>query len=157
MDGLQGQALAEEALRVFRIIEAKYPTGITIPQLEEELRAQRVRIASDNYVTALRSALNGSQKRGTWHNFGDGVWRPGSGVSQMEDGLTGKSLADALYSFVVERYPNCEFHYEKARLELIKSGVAVKGTGSTMRGALVGSPDRFEPVVGKRGYWRWKK
>ena len=157
MDGLQGQALAEEALRVFRIVEAKYPTGITIAELEEELRAQRVRIASDNYITALGSALNASQKRGTWFRVGEGIWRPGSGLSQMENGLSGKPLADALYPFVVERYPNREFHYEKARLELVKSGVAVKGTGSTMRGALVGSPDRFEPVIGKRGYWRWKK
>ena len=157
MDGLKGQALADEALRVFRIVEAKYPTGITIAELEEELRAQRVRIASDNYVTALRSALNASEKRGTWFGNGEGMWRPGSGVSQMDGGLSGKALAEVLYPFAVERYPNREFHYETVRLELVKSGVAVKGTGSTTRAALTGSPDRFEPVIGKRGYWRWKK
>jgi hypothetical protein len=156
MGGLTGQALALEALRVFRHVEGKYPSGITIEELEYELRVQDVRIESDNYITALRSALNASQKGGTWRLVDAGMWLPGNGVSKTETGLTGKVLAGALYVFVRDRYPDHVFHYETARVGLEKTGVLVKGTGSTTLGALNGAGDRFERVVGRRGYWRWK-
>lgn len=157
MDGLKGQALADEAVCGFQIVEGKYPTGITVPELEEELRGQRVRIESDNYLTALFSALNASERRGIWRKVDDGRWMPGSGVSKMDSGLSGRALADALYALVVSRYRGREFHHETAREQLEKTGTDVNGTGSTTRSALTGPPDRFEPVIGKRGYWRWKK
>jgi hypothetical protein len=156
MVGLTGQALAVEALRVFRRVEGKYPSGITIEELEYELRVQDVRIESDNYITALRSALNASQKGGTWRLVDAGMWLPGNGVSKTDTGLTGKALADALYAFVCDRYPDHVFHYETARVGLEKTGVPVKGTGSTTLSALNRAGDRFERVVGRRGYWRWK-
>ena len=156
MSGLTGQVLADEALRVYRLREARYPTGITIDELELELRQQGVRIDSDNHLTALRSALNGSQKRGTWRLADAGMWQPGDGVSKTESGLTGKALAAALYDYVRVRYPDHVFHYEEVRVGLERTGVEVKGTGSTTRGALSGAPDRFEQVTGRRGYWHWK-
>jgi hypothetical protein len=156
MSGFKGQALAEEALRIYRLRAERYSTGITIDELEYELRLLGVRIASDNHLIALRSALNASQKRGTWLLVDSGTWLPGAGVSKTETGLTGKALASALYEFVREKYPDHVFHYEAAREGLERTGVDVKGTGSTTRGALVGAGDRFEPVVGRRGYWRWK-
>jgi hypothetical protein len=65
-----------------------------------------------------------------------------------------------VYSFVRERYPNDRvFHYEQAKEALMKTGVRINGsaTGPTMRKALAGSPDRFEPVTSHgRGWWRWK-
>ncbi len=71
MEGLSGHPLAEEALRVYRLVEAKYPTGISVDDLEYELRVHGVRVASDNHITALRSALNASQKKGTWRRTFD--------------------------------------------------------------------------------------
>lgn len=73
-----------------------------------------------------------------------------------ETGLTGKALADALYDFVRDRYPNHVFHYEAAREALQKTGVDVKGTGATTRGALKGAGDRFEKLPDRTGRWRWK-
>ncbi len=156
MSGLKGQALAETALRVFRLREQTYPSGIAVDDLEREMRLQGVVIASDNDITALRSALNASQAKGTWRLVDAGLWLPGNGISKGSSGLSGKALAAALYDFVRVRYPGHEFHYEEARVALEKTGVDVKGTGNTTRGALTGSPDRFTPVVGKRGYWRWR-
>ena len=92
-----------EAVRVFRLVEAKYPTGITIDDLKYDLRVHGVRIASDNQTTALRSALNDSQKEGTWRSVDTVMWLPGDGVSKTETGLSGKALADALYDFVRDR------------------------------------------------------
>jgi hypothetical protein len=81
MNDLKGQALAEEALRICHLKEGNYPTGITVEDLEREIRLQGVRIASDNHLTALRSALNNSQAKGTWRNADVGMWLPGDGVS----------------------------------------------------------------------------
>ena len=156
MAGLTGQALAEAALRVYRLREERYHTGITIDELEHELRLQGVVIDSDNHITALRSSLNASQAKGTWRLAGEGMWLPGDGVVKGASGLSGKALSDAVYAFVRVGYPGHEFHYEEARVALEKTGVVVRGTGSATRAALTGSPDRFEPVTGKRGYWRWK-
>ncbi|MBF6605171.1 MAG: hypothetical protein IVW53_06265 [Chloroflexi bacterium] len=156
MAGLKGQALALEALRVYRLAEARYPSGITIAELEYELRIAGVRIESDNDVVALRSALNASIVKGIWRLVDVGMWLPANGVSKTETGLAGKPLAAALHDFVRVTYPDHEFHYERAREALERTGVKVKGTGSTTRASLVGAPDRFTPVVGKRGYWRWK-
>lgn len=156
MTGLKGQALALEALRVYRLAEARYRSGITIAELDDELRIAGVRIESDNYAIALRSALNASIVKGIWRLVDVGMWLPGDGVSKAETGLTGKALAAALYDFVRRTYPDHEFHYERAREALERTGVKVKGTGATTRAALAGAPDRFTPVVGKRGFWRWK-
>jgi hypothetical protein len=156
MSGLKGQALAEAALRVYRLREETYRAGITVDELEREMRLQGIAIASDNNITALRSALNASQAKGTWRLVDAGMWLPGDSIPKGSAGLSGRALADALYGFVRVRYPGHEFHYEEARVALEKTGVEVKGTGNTTRGALTGSPDRFTPVAGKRGYWRWK-
>lgn len=151
MNELKGQALAEEALRIYHVKEGNYPTGITVEDLEREIRLQGVRIASDNHLTALRSALNNSQAKGTWRNADVGMWLPGDGVSKSATGLSGRPLAEALYDFVRVHYPGGEFHYESARLALARTGVDVKGTGSTTRNSLAAASDLFEAVPGRRG------
>jgi hypothetical protein len=103
MNDLKGQALAEEALRICHLKEGNYPTGITVEDLEREIRLQGVRIASDNHLTALRSALNNSQAKGTWRNADVGMWLPGDGVSKSATGLSGRPLAEALYDALSAR------------------------------------------------------
>ena len=156
MNEVKGQALAEEALRIYRLKAGNYPTGITVEDLERELRLQGVQIISDNHITALRSALNNSQAKGTWRNVDLGMWLPGDGVSKSATGLSGRPLAEALYDFVRVQYPVHDFYYESARLAFTRTGIDVKGTGSTTRSALAAASDLFEAVPGRRGYWRWK-
>ena len=74
----------------------------------------------------------------------------------MLEGLAGRPLAEALYAFVQVAYPGHVFHYEKARVGLERTGVAVRGTGSTTRGALAAASDLFEHEPGRGGLWRWK-
>jgi hypothetical protein len=157
LDGLKGQALANEALRVYRRVAAKYPSGISAAELLEELRLAGDTIAAPNHRSALASALNQSQARGVWSNMARGLWLPGSGFDKTASGLYGEELADAIYTYVQRRYPEGVFHYEEAREGLEATGVDVRGTGSTMRGALNRAGPRFEKVAGRRGYWRWKK
>jgi hypothetical protein len=156
VDGLKGRELAEEALRIYRTVEAKYRRGITVPELLDEIHASRQKIAAPNFRSALQSALNDSQARGVWQRVGRGTWLPGSGVDRTNSGLSGKPLADATYAFVRERYPNGQFHYGIALDGLEAAGVAVKGTGHVMLAALKSAPDRFEKLPGRKGLWRWK-
>ena len=105
----------------------------------------------------LRSALNGSQAHGVWRRRDGGPWVRGDGNSKMLNGLSGRPLADALYDFVTEAYPGQVFHYEKARVGLERTGVAVRGTGNTTRAALASATDLFEHEPGRGGLWRWKE
>lgn len=61
---------------------------------------------------------------------------------------------------VQERYPNYRvFRIEHAKEGLMKTGVRIKGTdtGPTMRSALAGSPDWFEPAPSQvHRWWPWK-
>ena len=110
MTGLAGKALAEAALRVFRRHEALYPSGIRIEELEYHCRIDGVAIRSDNFLTALRSALNASQVDGLWRLVDEGLWLPGDGVSKSRSGLSGRALAEALHAFTRATYPKREFH-----------------------------------------------
>jgi hypothetical protein len=121
-----------------------------------ELRRAGCSVAGDDPTMTLRSALNGSQKNGVWVRYDGGLWALGSGESKMESGLSGRALAEALYDFVRVAYPGHVFHYEEGRVRLERTGVEVKGTGSTTRAALVSADDLFEHVPDRRGYWRWK-
>jgi hypothetical protein len=154
--GETGIALAHSAAEVFSRRVGAYPDGIAMEELLAELRMSGLRIDADDPVSVLRSALNSSQAHGVWERLEGGLWRLGDGVSSKVEGLTGRGLADAMYAFVQQRWPSHLFHYEEARVQLEKTGLKVKGTGSTTLGALKGSPDRFEPVPGRRGWWRWK-
>jgi hypothetical protein len=151
-----GIALAKRAANLFRTRVGAYPDGITIEELHAELRMAGHRIEGDEPNSVLRSALNGSQAHGIWQMVEGGLWGLGNGVSSKLEGLAGRALADALYEFVQRRWPSHRFHYEEARVQLERSGVKVKGTGSTTLAALRGAPDRFEPDVIHRGWWRWK-
>ena len=156
MEGLRGKALARNALETFQLVQGKYPSGITVPELLEELRHRGRKIAHADERLALQSALNDSQARGVWSRVARGLWLPGNGFDKTASGLYGQDLADAVYPFVQRRYPNGTFHYEKAREELEATGVDVRGTGHVMLHALNGSPLRFEKLPGRKGFWRWK-
>jgi hypothetical protein len=152
----RGLGLARIALDVFRGRADAYPDGIRIAELSRELELAGHSIRGRDPLTTLRSALNGSQAHGLWRPRDGGLWVAGDGSSKMETGLFGRPLAEALYQFVRERYPAGEFHYEKARVGLERTGTAVRGTGSTTRAALAGARDLFEHVPGRGGNWRWK-
>ena len=147
----RGLTLARLALEVFLKRAASYPDGITIQDLDRELRLADQEVPSNPSNTTLRNALNGSMRYGVWAQGGRGLWTPGDGKSKMEDGLSGRDLAEALYWFVKGRWPGGVFDHTEARLALERTGVNVKGTGSMLRNA----PDLFEPLPG-RGKWRWK-
>ena len=152
---MRGAELAREALRVFKARQATYPVGISVVDLEHELRMAGVTVDGDDPGRTLSDALNASQVDGIWARQDEALWLPGTGVSKRASGLSGRPLAVALYNFVRERWPSGRFHYEEARVQLEKTGVSVKGTGSTTRAALVGSPDLFAPIAGAPGWWRW--
>jgi hypothetical protein len=153
--GLTGQELARVALEVFRLRAGAYPDGIRVGELERELRLAGFPVGGNDPSVRLQSALNASQVLGLWRRVGGGPWVPGSGVSKMDGGLSGRALAEALHAFARETYPNRVFHYEEIRVRLERTGVQVKGTGQTTRSALVAARDLFEPE-GRRGWWRWK-
>lgn len=153
MAGLRGRALAEEALRIFRLREDRYRTGISVPELLDEFQVRGVRISSSNDASVLRDAMNKSQARGTWSLIGDGQWVPGSGI--VKTGLTGRALAEALYAFARERYPGREFGYEEIRMGLERTGVRVQGLGDVTSKALASATDLFRKVPGRPGVWRW--
>mgnify|MGYP001579931016 CR=1 FL=1 len=74
--------------------------------------------------------------------------------------LSGRALSGVIYPFVQERYTTDRiFHYETANEALLRTGIRNgRVTGPTTRAALVGSPDRFEPIPARgRGWWRWKE
>ena len=152
--GEVGKALAKRAADIYSNRLGAYPEGIAIDELYSELRMAGHPIDGDNPISVLRSALNASQAEGIWVMVDGGLWGLGSGVSSNLEGLSGKALADALYDFVRVRWPSHLFHYEEARVQLEKTGIKVKGTGSTTLGALRGAPDRFVPD--RPGWWRWK-
>jgi hypothetical protein len=154
--GLVGIALARRAAEVFKSRAGAYPDGIGIQDLESELRMAGVHIEGDDPEVVLRSALNSSQTHGVWVPVEGYLWALGSGLPSKTDGLTGRALADELYRFVEVRWPSHLFHYEVAREALERTGVKVKGTGTTTLNALRGSPERFEADPIHRGWWRWK-
>lgn len=156
MAGLRGRELARQALVLFGARAAAYPDGITIDELLRELRLAGHAIEGDDPVVVLRSALNDSQAHGFWAREDGGLWRPGTGTSSKDAGLTGRPLAAALYEFVRLRWPGGVFHYEDARLALEKTGVKVKGTGKTTIRALESAPEWFARVEGQPGMWRWR-
>jgi hypothetical protein len=143
-------------LDVFRVRAATYPEGIKVAELQRELERAGHRVEGDNPYSVLRSALNGSQPHGLWTRRDGGLWQPGDGISKMKSGLFGRDLAEALHAFVKGRYPGRVFGYEEARLALEKTGVNVKGTGTTTRAALRRATDLFEHLPGRDGRWRWK-
>lgn len=58
-----GQALAEEALRVFRRREATYPAGITVAELEYELRLVGSSVAGGGHLErGSRESLRPSRR-----------------------------------------------------------------------------------------------
>jgi len=155
-DSERGVGLARVAMEVFAPRAAAYPQGITIGELANELRMAGRPIHGGDPQMTLRSALNNSQVHGVWRRRNGGLWVAGDGNSKMLEGLAGRPLAEALYAFVQVAYPGHVFHYEKARVGLERTGVAVRGTGSTTRGALAAASDLFEHEPGRGGLWRWK-
>jgi len=149
------EGLAETALDVYRRRVTVYRDGISVPDLLRELALAGVNVGGDNPERTLSDALNRAQIDNLWARQEGGVWLPGSGERRRAAGLSGRPLAEALYDFVRVRWPSGRFHYEEARVQLEKTGVKVKGTGSVTRSALVGAPDLFAPVQGARGWWRW--
>jgi hypothetical protein len=154
--GLVGVALAQQALDVFLPRAGAYPGGIRVDELVRELGLAGHAIGGNDPRRTLRDALNSSQVRGVWQRQDGATWVPGTGVSKMNAGLSGRALAEALHQFVRELYPAREFHYERAREELEATGAEVRGTGDTTRAALVAATDLFESVPDRRAYWRWK-
>ena len=154
---LSGKKLAEAA-HLLLMHRDRYRSGIQIEELVKLLEASGISIAGDDPWSTLRSALNMAQK--TWVHGDDATWIPVNEVRPVGTELSGRLLSDAVYAFVKERYPNDRvFHYDQAKEALMKTGVRIKGTatGPTMRAALKGSPNRFEPAPsGVRGWWRWK-
>jgi hypothetical protein len=154
---LSGKKLAEAA-HLLLMHRDRYRSGIEIDELVKLLEASGITIAGDDPWSTLRSALNMAQK--TWVRGDNATWIPVNEVRPVGPELSGRALSDAVYAFVQERYPNARvFHYEQAKELLMKTGVRIKGTatGPTMRAALAGSPDRFEPATSHgRGWWRWK-
>ena len=155
-DSTRGIGLAHVAMDVFAPRAAAYPQGITIGELGNELRLAGRQVTGNDPQITLRTALNGSQVRGVWRRHNGGLWVPGNGNSKMLEGLAGRPLAEALYAFVQVAHPGHVFHYDKARVGLERTGVAVRGTGSTTRAALAGATDLFEHEPGRGGLWRWK-
>lgn len=151
-----GMGLARLALDVFRKRSESYPDGIRLAELLRELSLAGHSVGGNDPLVTLRSGLNGSQKFGLWVRHDGGVWFPGDGQSKMDAGISGRELAEALHRYVVEENPGGVFHYEKARVGLERTGVDVRGTGSTTRAALVAATDLFEHVPGRGGLWRWK-
>jgi hypothetical protein len=133
-----------------------YPGGIRVDELVRELGLAGHAIGGNDPRRTLRDALNSSQVRGVWQRQDGATWVPGTGVSKMNAGLSGRALALALHEFVRVRYPAGEFHYEVAREELEATGVQVRGTGETTRTALESANDLFERVPDRRAYWRWR-
>jgi hypothetical protein len=152
----RGLGLALVAAEIYRRRAAAYRGGIRMGEMLEELRRAGCSVAGDDPIITLRSALNGSQKNGVWVRHDGGLWLLGSGESKVASGLSGRALAEALYAFVRVEYPRRVFHYEEARVRLERTGVDVKGTGTTTRTALERADDLFEHVPDRRGYWRWK-
>jgi hypothetical protein len=152
---MMGRALADVALAVFARRRSAYPEGISVPDLASELRQAGVPVDGEDPHRTLSDALNASQVDNVWARQEGATWLPGSGVARPVDGLSGRALADDLYDFVRARWPSGRFHHEEARVQLEKTGVRVRGTGSVTRAALSGAPDRFAPVEGARGWWRW--
>ena len=156
MTTARGVELAGLALDVFRARAATYPDGIKVRELQRELELADHPVDADNAYSVIQSALNASQPHGLWARQGGGLWLPGDGISKMQSGLSGRDLAEALHAFVKGRYPGGVFGYEQARLALEATGVKVKGTGKTTRGALARATDLFGHLPGRGGKWRWK-
>jgi hypothetical protein len=152
----RGVELARLALGVFRVRAGAYPDGVKVRELQRELELAGHPVDADNAYSVIASALNASQPHGLWARQGGGLWLPGDGVSKMKSGLFGRALAEALHAFVKGRYPGRVFDYEAARLALEATGVKVKGTGRTTRGALARATDLFEHLPGQTSRWRWK-
>ena len=157
-EALTGRKLSEAAYLLASHRDLTH-SGFEVADLARELELTGVRIAGDDPVMTLRSALNADQAR--WVNRGDGLWIWILEKRPVGTELSGRALADVIYQFVQSRYTTDRgFHYEIAKDAMLKTGVRIKGsaTGPTMRSALVGSPDRFEPMPSRgRGWWRWKE
>jgi hypothetical protein len=153
---LKGAKLAEAA-HLRAMARDRYRHGVEIADLVRDLELTGIRIAGDNPEQTLRSALNADQAR--WVNR-DRTWVPIQEKRPVGTEFSGRALADVIYPFVQERYATDRvFHYETAKEQLLATGVRIKGraTGPTMRKALVGSPEKFEPYPARgRGWWRWK-
>ncbi len=154
---LSGAKLAEAA-HLMAVHKDRYRSGSEIVDLVRDLERSGIRIAGDDPSMTLRSALNADQTH--WVNRGAGIWSPIDEIRPIGTELSGRALSDVIYPFVREKYAaDRVFHYELAKEAMLRSGVRIKGraTGPTMRAALVGSPDRFEPYPARgRGFWRWK-
>lgn len=156
-EALAGAKLAEAAHLLARRKDP-HRLGMETPDLVRDLEASGIRIAGDDPWTTLRSALNADQAH--WLNHG-GPWVAIEEIRPVGTELSGRALSDVIYPFVRELYTKDRaFHYETAKEALLRTGIRIKGraTGPTMRAALVGSPDRFEPMPARgRGWWRWKE
>ena len=155
-EALSGTKLAEAAYLLARPRDPHHQ-GFEIADIVRMAEGSGIRIAGDDPSMTLRSALNADQAH--WLNH-DSLWVPIEEIRAVGTEVSGRALSDVIYPFVQERYKGDRvFHYETAKEALLKTGVRIKGraTGPTMRAALVGSPDRFEPVPGRRGWWRWKE
>ena len=152
---MRATELAAAALDVFRRRAGAYPGGISVPDLLRELSMAGVSVDGDNPERTLSDALNRGQVDNLWARQDGAVWLPGTGETRSGEGLSGRPLAEALYEFVKVRWPGGTFHYEAARVALEKTGVQVKGTGSTTRSAMDRATDLFAHVPGQRGMWRW--
>ena len=150
---LTGRTLAESAQLHLRRLDPSQ-SGVAIEDLVRHLERSGIRIKGDDPWTTLRSALNGAQDLFTNR---DGLWCWMEQTRAVGTELSGRALSDAILVHVHGAYSRDRvFHYEVAKEQMLAKGVRIRGpvTGRTMRSALVGSPDRFEPVG--RGTWRWK-
>lgn len=150
---LGGRQLAESAFIHLRHSDPNR-RGILIEDLVRHLESNGIRIKGDDPWSTLRSAMNAAHDLFV---YSDATWSWIEPKLAVGTEVSGKALADLIYVHVQRRYPNeRNFHYETAKEQMLKDGVGIKGpvTGRTMRSALVGAKDRFEPLG--RGMWRWK-
>ncbi len=150
---LSGRTLAESAYLHLRSSDPDRH-GLLIEDLVRHLESNGIRIKGDDPWSVLRSAMNGAHDL---FHYEDATWYWVIPTLAVGTELSGRALGDAIYAHVQQRYPNDRtFHYEVAKEQMLKAGIRIKGpvTGRTMRSALVGSKDRFEPLG--RGMWRWK-
>ncbi len=90
---MRGIVLARAAQPVFERRRAAYPHGITVGELERELRLAGITIDGDDPHRTLADALNASQVDHVWARQDDARWLAGDGNSARLSGLSGVALA----------------------------------------------------------------
>src|SRR5688500_10868218 len=97
---VRGLDLAKSALAIYERRTAAYPAGISLEDLERELRMAGIEVDGADPRRTLADALNAAQVDRVWERQEGAVWLPGPGISARAEGLSGSALAQALYEFV---------------------------------------------------------